>query len=116
MLPPQDELEADLARLAEIQELRAENENLKQAIANTWRPEVVALRAEIERLKAYEQMWHEQYASDLVQARAENERLRDVEIVSLEAEIRSHVDEIERLRALIDKHNDECRECPVIEP
>jgi hypothetical protein len=23
--------------------------------------------------------------------------------------------EIERLRALIDKHNDECRECPVIE-
>jgi hypothetical protein len=34
------------------------------------------LRAEIERLKAYEQMWHEQYASDLVQARAEIERLR----------------------------------------
>jgi uncharacterized small protein (DUF1192 family) len=56
--------------------LRAENENLRQAIANTWRPEVAALRAEIERLKAYERMWHEQYASDLVQARAEIERLK----------------------------------------
>jgi hypothetical protein len=36
MLPPQDELEADLARLAEIQELRAENERLK----TTKRPDV----------------------------------------------------------------------------
>jgi cell shape-determining protein MreC len=34
------------------------------------------LHVEIERLKAYEQRWHEQYASDLVQARAENEWLR----------------------------------------
>lgn len=32
MLPPQDELEADLARLAELQTLRAENEHLKQEI------------------------------------------------------------------------------------
>jgi cell shape-determining protein MreC len=68
-----DELEADLARLAEIQELRAENERLRAELA---RPEVAALRAEIKRLKAYEQMWHEQYASDLVQARAEIERLK----------------------------------------
>jgi cell shape-determining protein MreC len=71
--------------------LRAENENLRQAIANTWRPEVAALRAEIERLKAYERMWHEQYASDLVQARAENERLR------------AEIDELKRALALVSK-------------
>jgi len=32
MLPPQDELEADLARLAEIQELRVEIERLRAAL------------------------------------------------------------------------------------
>lgn len=46
---------------------------------------------------------------------AENARLREVEIKSLEAECVAHIETIEQLRALIAKHNDECRECPVIE-
>jgi hypothetical protein len=48
-------------------DLRAERARLVQALCDE--------RAEVERLKAYEAMWHEQYASDLVQARAEIERL-----------------------------------------
>ena len=46
------------------------------AECDQWGEKVAELHVEIERLKAYEQRWHEQYASDLVQARAEIERLK----------------------------------------
>jgi hypothetical protein len=49
----------------------------------------VELRAEVERLTLADRQW-----ADHVKRLSE---------------------EVERLRALIDKHNDECRECPVIE-
>lgn len=63
-------------------------------------------------------------ATDLVSgawAREEIARLRGalagVEERWLSARERANhaEDEVERLRALIDKHNDECRECPAIE-
>jgi FtsZ-binding cell division protein ZapB len=50
MLPPQEELEADLARLAEIQELRAEN-RLLQRISENQLKMIDELRAENERLR-----------------------------------------------------------------
>jgi uncharacterized membrane protein YccC len=43
----------------------------------------------------------DQFARERDELRAENERLKNVEIVSLEAEVVAHVDEIERLRAAL---------------
>ena len=46
--------------------------------------------------------------------RAENERLRAARI-ACEQQFQEKVARITLLEALIDTHNDECRECPVIE-
>lgn len=46
--------------------------------------------------------------------RAENERLR-AERDRFESRVVDYVHALGQLRALIDKHNDECRECPVID-
>ena len=51
LLPPQDVLEADLARLAETQELRAEIERLKAL--ETWYTEAIdALHADVDQTRA----------------------------------------------------------------
>lgn len=52
--------------------------------------------------------------NDVAYLLAEVERLRAAQTAILEQNER-FATELTRLRTLIDKHNDECRECPVIE-
>lgn len=97
---------------AELAALRAENERLaddNRRLTECWDTEMTAHKethAENERLQAELQEaldFGVAEQRDLVLSRAENERLRLVEIASLEAEVRSHVDEIERLRAALEQ-------------
>ena len=67
-------------------ELRAEVENLSQAIEQTWRPEVRALRAKLERLQALE-AW---YTEAIDALHADVDRLRAALDDTLQALIGLH--------------------------
>ena len=82
----------------EADELRAEVENLNQAIEQTWRPEVKARRAEVQALRASLTA-----IRAMVNQQAEDEGLWFIHVTASEAylqqELRSLHDRIERLTA-----------------
>jgi hypothetical protein len=68
------------------------------------------LRAKIERLTKAEGA----FLAEVARLRAEGETSAALARLYGEAKDRAQA-ENERLRALIERHNDECRECPVVE-
>jgi hypothetical protein len=89
--------------------------------AGAWVHRQAELQAQIarqeQRFREVEAEWVERYET----LEAEVERLQ-VELAALNHISAGHLQacvvaeaDAERLRTLIDKHNDECRECPVIE-
>ncbi|HWI67488.1 MAG TPA: hypothetical protein VNS88_03780 [Nitrospiraceae bacterium] len=93
-----------------IRQLQAEVDQLRTVVMEQQKSLEIAYQyraeqdAEIERLRA--QLREQPDAAEMI---------RQSQMGSLLSYQMEQSAEIERLRALIDKHNDECRECPVIE-
>lgn len=94
-------LEAEIERLqTRLAESEAENDQWQKKLAEVW--------AEIRRLTEALSMATGEPGPWLRRVVAENARLR-ADLAQANADVLTAM-------AMIDKHNDECRECPVIEP